>query len=90
MAKREIILLGNAILHKRCRSVNIGEIVKISSLIEDLRDTLVDFRERNGYGRGIAAPQIGSNLRILYIGADMDQAFINPKIVKQSRSLMSV
>jgi peptide deformylase len=39
----------------------------VAALIADLSDTLQAFREANGFGRGIAAPQIGSLRRLIFI-----------------------
>jgi len=41
---------------------------EILALVEDLADTLAYWRNTTGYGRGIAAPQIGANLRVIFCG----------------------
>jgi peptide deformylase len=41
---------------------------ELNGLAEDLRDTLRDFRARHGFGRAIAAPQIGIDLRVVIFG----------------------
>ncbi len=85
MAVKEILLLGNPILRERCSlvsNVNAGE---IQTTIGHLCDTLFDFRARQGFGRGIAAPQIGSTKQIIYIDFEYHGALINPKITKRSR-----
>jgi peptide deformylase len=49
---------------------------------DDLRDTLRDFRERHGFGRGIAAPQIGAPMRVAYVEfPDGALTLVNPEIV---------
>jgi peptide deformylase len=53
--------------------------------IADLRDTLDDFRNRRGFGRGIAAPQIGSTLRIIFVHMGALGAIVNPTIIKKSK-----
>jgi peptide deformylase len=58
--------------------------------IADLRDTLDDFRKRHGFGRGIAAPQIGSTLRIIFIRLNGLDALINPKIIKRSTQMIEL
>ncbi len=59
-------------------------------MITDLRDTLNDFRKRRGFGRGIAAPQIGSTLNIIFIRLGGLNALINPKIIKKSTQMIEV
>lgn len=63
----------------------------IRSLIEELTATLLDFRQREGFGRAIAAPQVGANLRIIaaHLGAT-PFALINPSIVWKSPETMEV
>lgn len=95
MAVRQIRLLGDPILRKQCKRVgrNIG--ADDLQTIEDLRDTLENFRVSHGFGRGIAAPQIGVDKRIIYINIrrrvdiyDNGFALIDPEIVKHSRQTM--
>lgn len=62
----------------------------VRSLTRNLRDTLADFRKRRGFGRGIAAPQIGSSLRVLYIDHRYSGALINPRIVQRSRKTFAL
>lgn len=60
------------------------------SCIADLRDTLADFRSRSGFGRGIAAPQIGLSRQIIYLNLDSLGPLINPVIVRRSRRTFSL
>jgi peptide deformylase len=85
MAAREILLLGNPILRAKCAPVKTISNGEIRELIDDLRDTLHDFRKRRGFGRGIAAPQIGSAKRVIYIDFEYTGALINPEIKQRSR-----
>lgn len=88
--KREILLLGNPILRQKCKPVKEFDSSKLRRIVTDLRDTLHDFRKRNGFGRGIAAPQIGITQRIIFIHVDKPLAIINPTIVKRSKRLFSL
>lgn len=81
MAIREIVLLGNENLYKVCSEVSKDEINKVKQIIEDLHDTMVNFREKYGFGRAIAAPQINELYRIIYVNFDNTSiAFINPRL----------
>lgn len=86
MAVREILLLGNPLLRQKCQTVRSPRSEATRQIVNDLRDTLADFRSRRGFGRGIAAPQIGSNLKIIYVNADYTGAMINPVITRRSRT----
>lgn len=86
MAARRILLLGEAKLWRRCAPVRGIAAPATRRAVRDLQDTLADFRKRNGFGRGIAAPQIGVLKRIIYIyfpKEGIDSALINPRIVWQ-------
>lgn len=81
MAVREILLLGNENLYKVCKEVTKEELPKAKAIIEDLHDTLMNFREKYGFGRAIAAPQINEAYRIIYMNFDGKViALINPKL----------
>lgn len=85
MPVREILLLGNPILRKKCsplKGITEGE---VRALIADLKDTLADFRSRKGFGRGIAAPQIGSSKQVIFLNYEIHGALINPRITKRSK-----
>lgn len=85
MPVREILLLGNPILRHPCAVVKAPFTDEAQSIISDLRDTLADFRSRRGFGRAIAAPQIGASQRIIFVNADYTGPMVNPVIVKKSR-----
>lgn len=79
----EITLLGNPALRNACIDTNLKEGMKIAKQLEQ---TLLKHRKLTGYGRGFAAPQIGSNKKVFvtYVN-DIFKVYINPKIVKKSR-----
>ncbi len=90
MAVREILQLGNPGLRVRCTPVKAAGNGSLRELVDDLRDTLHDFRARNGFGRGIAAPQIGSDKRVIFVEIDSPMELINPAIVRRSRKMMTL
>jgi len=85
MPVREISLLGNPILRRKCSAVNDVRSAEVRECIADLKDTLAEFRARNGFGRGIAAPQIGFPRQIIYTNFEHQGALINPSIVQRSK-----
>ena len=78
MAVREILLLGNPKLRQECTPVRHDELSGIASVIEDMHDTMMDFKENYGAGRAIAAPQIGYMKRLVYMHINEPKVFINP------------
>jgi peptide deformylase len=88
MAVREILLLGNPVLRTVCGQVSGFSSPDVAALAVDLRDTLENFRNSHGFGRGIAAPQIGSTQRMIYLNFGTPQPLINPEIIHRSRARM--
>lgn len=75
---KEILLLGNEKLYEPSTEVQRSKLEGLSQVIQDLHDTLMDFREKYHAGRAVAAPQIGIQKRILYMYIDNPVVFINP------------
>jgi peptide deformylase len=93
MAVREILLLGNPQLWQPSAAVAEIHSTETQTLVADLADTLADFRLRNGFGRAIAAPQIGAPQRMLFVNMrDGSEPFalINPQIVRASYEQMEL
>ena len=65
---------------------------EVRVLVRDLADTLAHWRSETGYGRGIAAPQIGVLQRAIFLklpGAE-PWPLINPEIVERSEEKIVV
>ena len=90
MSVRTTLLLGNPLLRTRCTKVREFGGPGLGALVEDLRDTLADFRARRGFGRGIAAPQIGDSRRVIFLQVDGPLALVNPVITRRSRTMMTL
>lgn len=54
--KKEILLLGNEELYQISEPLKKDEIENIKFIVQNLHDTLLDFREKYHAGRAIAAP----------------------------------
>jgi peptide deformylase len=86
MPVRTVLQLGDPMLRESCARVPDPTAVDIRELVCDLADTLAYWRAETGYGRGIAAPQIGVLQRVIFLklpGAE-PWPLINPEIVKRS------
>lgn len=94
MAVRDILLLGNPGLRMRSESVADPRSGETREIISDLALTLADFRDRKGFGRAIAAPQIGRHSRIIFVdmhdGSFGPAPLINPEIVVASDEKMEL
>lgn len=76
--EKEILLLGDSRLYEVSTEVSEDELAEALQIKEDLRYTLLAFREKYGVGRAIASPQIGVHKRIIYRHLDTPVLFINP------------
>lgn len=83
---RPLLQLGNPRLREQCAEVEDPSSAEIQNLVRDLADTLAHWRAETGYGRGIAAPQIGVLQRVIFLKLPGEQPwpFINPEIVERS------
>ena len=80
MAIREIRVVGDRVLTKKCRPVE-KMTPRISELIDDMFDTMY---EANGVG--LAAPQVGVRKRVVVIDVEDGNQYvlINPEILETS------
>lgn len=78
-----VTLLGDPILRKRCRPADVHQ-PEVKDVVARLQSTLYQVREELGFGRGIAAPQVGSDLRVVFIDLSHPLALINPRIISRS------
>jgi peptide deformylase len=92
MAVRTVLQLGNPKLREVAETVSDPTSPRISELICDLADTLAYWRASTGYGRAIAAPQLGENVRVIFIqlpGAE-PWPLINAEIIRRSEEQVVV
>jgi len=90
MAIREILLLGNPQLWQPSAPVTDIHSSETTGIISDLAATLADFRTRKGFGRAIAAPQIGAERRIIFVNMGQPMPLINPEIVRAGGGQMEL
>ena len=79
-------------MRKIARAVDDPRSAEVGRVVQDLADTLADSRETTGYGRAIAAPQIGVLLRVVFLQLPglPPWPFINPEITWRSSEKMVV
>ena len=92
MSLRTLLQLGDPVLREICAPVGDPKATDVASVVRDLADTLAHWRKTTGYGRAIAAPQIGVTQRIVFMqlpGAE-PWPFINPEIVDRTEEKIVV
>ncbi len=92
MAVLEIAQIGNPVLRQICEPVADPAAPEVAELARDMADTLDHFRARTGYGRGIAAPQVGVPKRMVVFRMPGKEAIVmvNPAIVWRSEETFDV
>jgi peptide deformylase len=86
MPVRPVLQLGDPVLREKAVAVEDLAAREIQNLVGDLADTLAHWRLVTGYGRGIAAPQLGVLRRVIFLqipGAE-PWPLINPEIIQRS------
>ena len=81
MAVHRVRLLGDPILRAKCTPVRNPRSPAVRVVADDLQETLRDRQARCGLGRGIAAPQIGAPIRLVYLEMYEPLYLVNPEIV---------
>jgi peptide deformylase len=86
MAIQTVLQLGDPRLREIAPSVGNPQAREVKTLVEDLAETLAHWRATTGYGRGIAAPQIGVAQRVIFLQLPSAQPWplINPEIIERS------
>lgn len=79
MSIRKIVMHPAEILEQICRPVEKFD-RKLAKILDDMYDTMIEYD-----GVGLAAPQIGLNLRVAIVDVDDESGtieMINPRIIK--------
>jgi peptide deformylase len=92
MAVRTVLQLGDPGLREVAKRVEDPTTPELRALVDDLADTLAHWRKATGYGRGIAAPQIGANLRVIFLRlpGEAPWPLVNPEITERSEEKIVV
>lgn len=86
MSVRPVLQLGDPLLREKSSPVVDPTAREIQELVRDLADTLAHWRAQTGYGRGIAAPQLGELKRVIFLqlsGAE-PWPLVNPEMIERS------
>jgi len=90
---RQIVEIGDPVLRSVSSPVENPCSTEVRELARDMADTLKDFQRRTGYGRGIAAPQVGTPVRMIVV--DMPEldgiaTLVNPRVTSRSPEMFDV
>ncbi len=86
----DILKLGDPRLYEVCSPVEKEELPLVKDWVQDLHEAMEDIRRKYGFGRGIAAPQLGIMKRLFYLDLDRPYIIINPEIVDASKEMFEL
>src|SRR5208282_3770438 len=92
MAVKTILQLGDPRLREVALPVEDPSAPGVDGLVKDLADTLAHWRATTGYGRGIAAPQLGVPQRVIFLQLPGEEPWplVNPEIIERSEQKIVV
>jgi len=90
MSLDQVLKLGNPILYEASTPVTKQELSGIKPIVKVLHNALMEFREKYGAGRAVAAPQIGVLKRFIYLNNDQAIVLINPELSNFSEEKIEV
>ena len=88
--ERKILLLGDPRLYEISEEVKREELEELRLVFEDMFDCIKGIRRDYGFGRAIAAPQIGVQKRLICILTDKPYVIINPSLEFVGDEMMEV
>lgn len=78
----ELVFIGHSVLRQKAVEVSVEEALDLG---QRLQHTLLECRAITGFGRGLAAPQIGQSKAVFVTHIDgVFTIYANPKIIKHS------
>lgn len=88
--QQHILVEGEASLHVRSEPIEQID-ARVHAWVEKLSRTLESYRQETGFGRAIAAPQVGINHRLVVMNlGEGPMALINPEITWRSQEMQWV
>ena len=88
--EREILLLGDPRLYAVSEEITFEELEGLWPVFEDLFDCIRGIRRDYGFGRAIAAPQIGIQKRLICMLTDKPYVIINPTLEFVGEEMMEL
>jgi peptide deformylase len=79
MATREVLRMGDARLLRKAEEVHAFDVPELHALLADMRDTMLALD-----GVGLAAPQIGVNLRVVIFEVSQNPRYPDAETVPQT------
>jgi peptide deformylase len=76
----DILKIGDPRLYEVCEPVLESDLPFVPEWTHQLHEAMEDIRRVYGFGRGIAAPQLGIMKRMFYLNLDRPYIILNPEL----------
>lgn len=86
----DILKLGDPRLYEVCEPVLPSDLRLVPEWTQQLHEAMEDIRRVYGFGRGIAAPQLGIMKRMFYLNLDRPYIILNPELKGHSEELFEL
>lgn len=86
----DLLLLGDSRLYEVCEPVLETELSLVKNWVVDMDNVMKEIRAKYGFGRAIAAPQLGIMKRLVYMNIDTPVIFINPELTNLSNDVFEL
>lgn len=86
----ELVYLGDPRLYQVCAEVTREELNDTRLWAERMHKVILAIRNKYGFGRAIAAPQLGIMKRMVFMYTDQPYVFINPEIEDPTEEMMEL
>ncbi|MDX5340570.1 MAG: peptide deformylase [Cyclobacteriaceae bacterium] len=86
----DILKLGDPRLYEVCEPVSKADLPQVAKWTKQLHEAMEDIRRVYGFGRGIAAPQLGIMKRMFYLNLDRPYVVLNPELKGLSKELFEL
>lgn len=86
----DILKLGDPRLYEICAPLRREDLPLVENWVKELHEAMEDIRRRYGFGRGIAAPQLGIMKRLFYLHLNRPYIIINPEIINPSKEMFAL
>jgi peptide deformylase len=86
----DILKLGDPRLYEVCEPVLKSDLPFVPEWTQQLHEAMEDIRSVYGFGRGIAAPQLGIMKRMFYLNLDRPYIILNPELKGLSEELFEL
>ena len=86
----DILKLGDPRLYEVCEPVLESDLSLVPEWTQQLHEAMEDIRRVYGFGRGIAAPQLGIMKRMFYLNLDKPYIILNPELKGLSEELFEL